>query len=60
MLHYLMVHYFDIALFDVPLFLMLYYFNVRLFDNPFVPDALSPVTLFTVAQFNVAGFFTLY
>ena len=67
MLHYVMLHNFDITLFDVPLFarlfhyvrsfhLMLYYFNVRQFDNALIAVALVSVTLVILERCNVAVF----
>ena len=56
MLHYMMLHNFNITLFHVPLFhyvryfhLMLYCFNVRQFDNGLIAVALVPVTLVILA-----------
>ena len=40
MLHYLILHYFDIKLFDFH-YLMLHYFNVQLFNNALVAVALN-------------------
>ena len=67
MLHYVMLHNFDITLFDVSLFaplfhyvcsfhLMLYYFNVRKFDNALIAVALVSVTLVILERCNVAVF----